>query len=85
MSQRLADVGTTLFRSHAAKSGQTLDDLLTVVPFDGGVAVVRAVRGGGKIFVAGDGSVMYRGSSYTFERAVEEFRAGERTPVESFR
>lgn len=81
----LSEVGRRLFTSLAAKSGQTLDDPLNVVPFDGGVAVVRAVRGGGKIFVAEDGSVMYRGSSYTFERALEEFRAGERTPLESFR
>ncbi len=81
----LGEVGRGLFHSLAAKSGQTLDDPLNVVPFDGGVAVVRAVRGGGKIFVAEDGSVMYRGSSYTFERALEEFRAGQRTPLESFR
>ncbi len=83
--EALSEVGRGLFHSLAAKSGQTLDDPLNVVPFDGGVAVVRAVRGGGKIFVAEDGSVMYRGSAYTFERALEEFRAGERTPLESFR
>ncbi len=82
--QHLARHGRSLFHSLAAKSGRTLDDPLNVIPFDGGVAVVRAVRGGGKIFVAEDGSVMYRGSSYTFERALEEFRAGERTPLESF-
>lgn len=82
---RLARHGASLFQSLAAKSGQALDDPLDFVPFEGGVAVVRAVRGGGKILVADDGSVMYRASSYTFERAVEEFRAGERTPPESFR
>lgn len=82
---RLARHGASLFHSLAAKSGQALDDPLSIIPFDGGVAVVRALRGGGKIFVADDGSVMYRASSYTFERALEEFRAGERTPPESFR
>ncbi|GMA27246.1 hypothetical protein [Arenivirga flava] len=83
--EALGEIGRGLFHSLAAKAGQTLDDPLNVIPFDGGVAVIRAVRGGGKIFVAEDGSVMYRGSSYTFERALEEFRAGERTPLESFR
>lgn len=80
-----ADRGIALFQSLAARSGKSFDDPVNIVPFAGGLAVVRAIRGGGKIFVAEDGSVMYRGSSYTFERALEEFRAGQRTPLESFR
>lgn len=81
----LADHGTALFHSLAAKSGTPFDDPLTIVPFDGGVAVVRAIRGGGTIFVAADRTVMYRASSYTFDRALAEFRAGERTPLDAFR
>lgn len=80
----LADRGVELFRSLAAKSGKPFDDPVSAVPFDGGVAVVRAVRGGGKIFVASDGSALFRASSFTFDRALADFRAGRRSPIESF-
>ena len=80
----LADRGVGLFRSLAAKSGRSFDDPVSAVPFDGGVAVVRAVRGGGKILVARDGSVLFRSSSFTFDRALADFRAGRRSPIDSF-
>ncbi|MFC5123646.1 hypothetical protein ACFPRL_09595 [Pseudoclavibacter helvolus] len=68
----------------ATKAGQESPHPLRAVPFEGGVAVFRAVRGGGMILVGDDESVMFRASSYTFDRALEEFSAGERTQVESF-
>lgn len=80
----LADRGVDLFRSLAAKSGKPFDDPVSAVPFDGGVAVVRAIRGGGKILVAHDGSALFRSSSFTFGRALADFRAGRRSPIESF-
>lgn len=71
-------------RSLAARSGSPFSDPVSAIPFDGGVAVVRAVRGGGSILVAADESVLYRASSYSFDRTLAEFRAGERTPPEAF-
>lgn len=55
-----ADQGIALFESLAERSGKSFDDPVNIEPFAGGVAVVRAIRGGGKIFVADAGSVMYR-------------------------
>lgn len=82
--RRLADSGFGLFCSLSEKRGKTFDDPVSAVPFDGGVAVFRSIRGGGTILVAHDGSVLYRSSSYSFERALDEFQAGERTPLDSF-
>lgn len=82
--RRLADEGLRLFSGLAALSNKPMDAPMSVVPFDGGVAVFRAVRGGGKILVAPDGSALYQSSSRTFDRALEAFHAGERSPRESF-
>lgn len=80
----LALTAGRLFGVMATKAGQESPHPLRAVPFEGGVAVFRAVRGGGMILVGDDESVMFRASSYTFDRALEEFSAGERTQVESF-
>jgi hypothetical protein len=45
---------------------------------------MQAIRGGGTNFVAEDGTVMYRSSSFTSRRGLAEFRAGRRSPIESF-
>ncbi|MEV7692310.1 Imm61 family immunity protein [Microbacterium sp. NPDC089189] len=82
--RRLADAGFRLFCSLSAQSGKAFGDPVSAVPFDAGVAVFRAIRGGGMILVAHDESVLYRSSSYSFERALAEFRAGARTPRVSF-
>lgn len=82
--QPLAERGESLFRQLAAKTGQGMSDPLTFVPVDDGVAVVRAVRGGGTIFVGPDQTVLYSGSSLTFEDGVRAFRSGVRTAPEKF-
>jgi len=82
--RQLADRGLDLFRSLDAKIGRSADAPVSALPFDGGIAVMQAVRGGGTIFVAADGSVMYRSSSFTFDRALADFSTGSRTPIESF-
>lgn len=82
--RRLADTGFRLFCSLSEKRGKTFEDPVSASPFDGGVVVFRAIRGGGKILVAHDGSVLYRPSSHSLERALDEFRAGRRTPLGSF-
>lgn len=82
--ETLAAVGESLFRRLADGAGRSLDETLTVVPFDDGVAVVRPVRGGGTIFVGPDGTVLYQGSSVGFARGVAAFRAGERTALDRF-
>ncbi|PPG42045.1 Imm61 family immunity protein [Pseudoclavibacter sp. RFBA6] len=82
--RRLADSGFRLFCSLNEKRGKVFEDPVSAAPFDGGVAVFRSIRGGGMILVAHDGSVLYRSSSYSFERALDEFREGQRTPLDSF-
>jgi hypothetical protein len=82
--QELARFGEQLFRQLAGAAGQLAADPVTVIPVDDGVAVVRAVRGGGMILVAPDRAVLFQASSVTFDRAVQEFRAGARTPLEKF-
>ena len=80
----LAARGESLFRQLAAKTGQGMTDPLTFVPVDDGVAVVRAVRGGGTIFVGPDQTVLYSGSSLSFDDGVRAFRSGMRTAPEKF-
>lgn len=80
----LAAVGEELFRRLAANAGQQLEGGLNIVPFDDGVAVVRAVRGGGTIFVGADRAVLYQGSAVGFEEGVRAFRAGARTSRDRF-
>lgn len=50
----------------------------------GGVVVAQSVRGGGRIFVAPDKSVLFVSSEVGTQSALEVFRNGRRTPVESF-
>lgn len=82
--EELAGVGEGLFRNLAEKAGQSFEDELTFIPFDDGVAVVRAVRGGGTIFVGADRELLYQGSAVGFEDGVRAFRAGTRTALERF-
>lgn len=49
-----------------------------------GVCVVHAARGGGKIYVAPDESVLFVGSAVDFEAGLGAFRDGVRTPHEKF-
>jgi hypothetical protein len=59
--------------------------LKTVVLDDGaGICLMHAVRGGGKIYVAPDLSVLFVASALDFEKGQEAFRAGQRTPLERF-
>jgi hypothetical protein len=44
-----------------------------------GVCVVHAVRGGGKVYVAPDGTVLFAGSSVTFDAGLGAFVDGART------
>ncbi|MEV0609960.1 hypothetical protein AB0I61_26700 [Polymorphospora rubra] len=78
--QRLIDRGTELFRRIAP--GARLAHRL--LPDDEGVVVVQPVRGGGSIYVAPDGSVLFAASAIPPHRALEAFRAGRRTPVDRF-
>lgn len=45
---------------------------------------MNAVRGGGKIYVAPDESVLFVGSAVDFEAGLGAFRDGVRTPLEKF-
>ncbi|MEV0731635.1 hypothetical protein [Polymorphospora sp. NPDC050346] len=78
--QRLIDRGTELFGRIApgAELGYRL------LADDEGVVVFQPVRGGGSIYVAADGSVLFAASAIPPHRALEAFRAGRRTPVERF-
>ncbi|GGT56833.1 hypothetical protein GCM10010271_70770 [Streptomyces kurssanovii] len=50
-----------------------------------GVCVVHAVRGGGKVYVAPDGTVLFTGSSVTFDAGLGAFLGGARTAPDGAR
>lgn len=64
----------------------TPDPQLRTIPLENGagVCVVHTVRGGGKIYVAPDESVLFVGSSMDFNAGLAEFLSGTRTPPEKF-
>lgn len=72
---RLTEVGRALF------AGIAPDAPLEVVPLPGelGVCLVHTVRGGGKVYVAPDETVLFAGSAIDFEQGLEAFRGGART------
>ncbi|WP_433341873.1 hypothetical protein [Micromonospora sp. CA-111912] len=80
LPQRLIERGTELF-GRIAPGAQLVHHLL---PEDDAVLVVRPVRGGGSIYVAHDGSVLFAASAVPPHQALELFRAGQRTPAEKF-
>ncbi|WP_394552981.1 T6SS immunity protein Tdi1 domain-containing protein [Agromyces sp. MMS24-JH15] len=77
---RLVQIGTELF------AGLTQNPTLNVIDLpDGlGVCLVHAARGGGKIYVAPDESVLFVGSAVDFDAGLGAFRDGVRTPREKF-
>ncbi|WP_285034852.1 hypothetical protein [Plantibacter sp. ME-Dv--P-095] len=77
---RLTAVGTRYMRQ------LTQDPEVRSIPLedDAGVCVVHTVRGGGKIYVAPDESVLFVGSSMDFGAGLTEFLAGTRTAPERF-
>ena len=79
-AERLVQVGRALFEK------LTPDPVLNIIelPDDLGVCLVHAVRGGGKIYVAPDESVLFVGSAVDFEAGLGAFRDGVRTPLEKF-
>lgn len=79
-AERLVQVGRALFEK------LTTDPVLNIIelPDDLGVCLVHAVRGGGKIYVAPDESVLFVGSAVDFEAGLGAFRDGVRTPLEKF-
>lgn len=82
----LADTARALFEQLARDAGEADSGPLNVVPLPEalGVAVVRAVRGGGTIFVAPDSSVLYVGSAIDISVGLDAFREGQRTPLSRF-
>lgn len=79
-TERLIEVGKALFAK------LTTDPVLNIIELpDGiGVCLVHAVRGGGKIYVAPDESVLFVGSAVDFDAGLGAFRDGVRTPLEKF-
>ncbi|CAM3248115.1 hypothetical protein STSO111631_09620 [Stackebrandtia soli] len=47
-----------------------------------GVCVLHTVRGGGKVYVAPDGSALFASSAMDFDAGLSVFRSGQRTPPE---
>lgn len=78
--ERLVDTATHYFALLAP------DAELRTIPLDdgAGVCVVHAARGGGKIYVAPDETVLFVGSSMDFDAGLAAFLAGTRTPPEKF-
>lgn len=79
-TERLIELGRSLFAK------LTTDPVLNIIELpDGlGVCLVHAVRGGGKIYVAPDESVLFVGSAVDFDAGLGAFRDGVRTPIEKF-
>ncbi|WP_136708459.1 T6SS immunity protein Tdi1 domain-containing protein [Agromyces sp. H66] len=77
---RLIAVGRNLFAKLADSPTLNVIEL----PDGLGVCLVHAVRGGGKIYVAPDGSVLFVGSAVDFDAGLGAFRDGVRTPLEKF-
>lgn len=82
----LAEVGRGLFAQLARDAGRDETGQLNAIPLPDelGVAVVRAVRGGGTIFVAPDSTVLYLASAIDIAAGLEAFREGQRTPLSKF-
>lgn len=59
---------------------------LRTIPLENGagVCVLHPVRGGGKIYVAPDESVLFVGSALDFDAGLAAFLSGTRTPPEKF-
>ncbi|MGW0772838.1 hypothetical protein ACWD01_04090 [Streptomyces sp. NPDC002835] len=77
---RLAQVGVTYFATLGTDAVLKVREL----PDGLGVCVWRPIRGGGKIFVARDESVLFVGSAADFDSGLAAFRQGRRTPAEQF-
>lgn len=80
--RRLADLGGALLRQAA---GRDVPLAVTPLPEDDAVVVAHVARGGGRVYVAADGSVLFAGSAAPPHQALEVFRSGRRTPPEHFR
>ncbi|WMI55562.1 hypothetical protein RBH85_01265 [Streptomyces rochei] len=80
--RRLAGLGRALLRSAA---GPDAPLAVTALPEDDAVVVAHSVRGGGRVYVAGDESVLFAGSAAPPHEALEVFRSGRRTPLHHFR
>lgn len=80
--QRLIDVGMAYWRRMVSEDAPLGVELL---PEDDAVVVSHAVRGGGRIYVATDESVLFAGSAASPHESIEMFRSGRRTPPEQFR
>lgn len=80
--QRLIDVGVGYWRRMVPEDAPLGVEIL---PDDDAVVVSHAVRGGGRIYVASDESVLFAGSAAPPHEAIEMFRSGRRTPPEQFR
>jgi hypothetical protein len=76
--RRLIDLGRTLMRRAVGP-----DALLAVtqLPEDDAVLVAHTVRGGRRVPVARDESVLFAGSAAPPPKAIEVFRSGCRSPL----
>jgi hypothetical protein len=77
---RLVEQGRRLFETLAP--GAMLETV--VLGAEAGICMMHAVRGGGKIYVAPDLSVLFVASVLDYEQGLEAFLTGHRTPLEKF-
>ncbi len=83
--EEAADFGRQLFeRLAAANRAADGGRFAATAGPAGAVVVARRVKGGGRIYVAADRSVLYVASHLSTVEADAAFVAGERTPVEKF-
>lgn len=83
--EELAQFASELFaRVVRASQGKATYPLSATPLESGGVVVAQRVRGGGRIFVAPERTVLFVGSQLGTQQALDAFEAGRRTPIESF-
>ncbi|MGV9310670.1 hypothetical protein ACWDR0_00555 [Streptomyces sp. NPDC003691] len=76
-TERLAGIG----RAYLDRTGPGPEPETVVLPDGAGVCVVRPVRGGGgKVYVAPDGTVLFAPSAMDFASGLAAFLDGARTP-----
>lgn len=83
--EELAAFGKQLFeRLGKSLPGLASHSTTATVLASGEVVVAQSVRGGGRIIIAPDKTVLFVGSATGTQAALAAFRDGKRTPLESF-
>ncbi|MEU9339349.1 hypothetical protein AB0D49_40445 [Streptomyces sp. NPDC048290] len=76
-----ADVLTRIGTEYLHRASPGTPSEVVKLPQGAGICVIQRTRGGGKVYVALDGTLLFVPSSMDFETGLAAFLAGERTAV----